>query len=423
MQQEYLAMNRLPAIIGVYCPGKGISGPSRSVHSILKYIDINEWDGVYLIGDQHAVNGNMQIGEVAHIHSNNTAPLSLRYALSALENSTLKNRLRDIVPKGVKLTAGFFRDAWALAGRFHRCQIDVIHTHKTGCEESPIAARLAGVPKVIGTFHVDSSVDVDGRCNTSAHRMMEMVSNRCLDKAIAVSEATKKDWLKRTHMSADRIVTIHNGIDPEVFQRKRSKSEARAKLGLKHDGIIIGAVGRLDKVKGFEYLIEAVAKLKSRFAKLHLAIAGEGPLRKQLELHCHNLGVSNSVHFLGFQDDVQLVLDSIDVFAMPSLCETLGYALLEAMATELPAVGSSVGGIPEVIQEGVTGYLVPSRNSDQLVVKLAVLLNDPEMRHNMGTAARQRVIRHFHEKDMVRKTIDLYREMTKYKRKHRAWVA
>jgi glycosyltransferase involved in cell wall biosynthesis len=137
-------------------------------------------------------------------------------------------------------------------------------------------------------------------------------------------------------------------------------------------------------------------------------VAGAGPLRESLEQQAARLGLSN-VRFLGFRSDVQPVLDALDVFAMPSLCETLGYALLEAMATELPAVGSAVGGIPEVIVPGETGFVVPPRNADRLAEGLRGLLRDAELRMRMGGAGRRRVGRDFHERDMVQKTIEVYR--------------
>src|SRR5207253_6549325 len=134
-----------------------------------------------------------------------------------------------------------------------------------------------------------------------------------------------------------------------------------------------------------------------------------GPLRKELEAEATRHGVADRVRFLGFQSDVQLPLDALDVFAMPSRCEALPYALLEAMATELPAVGAAVGGVPEVIVPGQTGFVVPPRDPDALAASLRTLLKDADLRRWMGAAGRERVVRDFHERDMVRKTIELYR--------------
>jgi glycosyltransferase involved in cell wall biosynthesis len=307
------------------------------------------------------------------------------------------------------LWAGFGKQVRRLARTFRRHRVDLLHTQNTGCEESPVAAKVAGVPQVLGTFHVDPTYDLHRERSGPGHRLLEVVSNRCLDVAVAVSHATKRDWVRRSHIPPARVVAIHNGIDPGTFRRRQSRQEARRALGLPETGLVVGGLGRLEEAKGFAFLIDAAAQLRSEFPDLTVAIAGAGPLRDALEQQAARLGLAGSVRFLGFQTDVQPVLDAFDVFAMPSLCETLGYALLEAMATEVPAVGSAVGGIPEVIVPGETGLVVPPRDPARLAEGLRVLLADAKRRERWGAEARSRVARHFHESDMVRKTIDLYR--------------
>jgi glycosyltransferase involved in cell wall biosynthesis len=269
---------------------------------------------------------------------------------------------------------------------------------------------LAGIPHVLGTFHVDSTYDLHRVRHGVGHRSLEVISNRCLDRAIAVSEATRKDWLQRTHIPADRVVTIHNGIDPEKFCRQQTREQARQVLNLPQDAMVIGGLGRLDEAKGFGDLITAAVLLRDEFPRMCVAIAGAGPLQSELEGQVERLGLNGVVRLVGFQRDVQVVLDALDVYAIPSLCEALPYALLEAMASELPVVGSAVGGIPEVIVEGETGFVVPARRPDRLAEQLRTLLLNDELRQRMGMAGRQRVTQHFHERDMLRKTIELYRQ-------------
>jgi glycosyltransferase involved in cell wall biosynthesis len=211
-------------------------------------------------------------------------------------------------------------------------------------------------------------------------------------------------------MGAARVTTIHNGIDPETFRRRSSPAVARGLLGLPNDGRpVVGSTGRLDEAKGYSFLLDAVARLRGRGHDLVVAIAGDGPDRKHLEYLAAQLGIADAVRFLGFQRDVQPVLDALDLFVLPSLTETLGYSLLEAMATELPTIGSRVGGIPEVIVPGQTGLLVPPRDPDALTAAIEQLIRSPALCRRMGSAGRERVVRHFHERDMVRKTIECYR--------------
>jgi glycosyltransferase involved in cell wall biosynthesis len=324
---------------------------------------------------------------------------------------SIKRRFGRFMPRPISLLRGYTNTAYKERDAIRRMKVDLMHCQATGCEEMPVAANLAKVRAVIGTFHVDPSYDLDRARSGVTHRVLEWYSNRCLNKAIAVSNATKQAWMRRTGIPEDRVAVIHNGINPSCFARAQSKESARAALGLPQQAVIIGGLGRLDAAKGFGDLIEALALLRPYFPGAHLAIGGTGILREQLEAKAAMLGVTDFVTFLGFRSDVNEVLDACDIFAMPSLCETLGYALLEAMAHKLPAVGTTVGGIPEVIVPSETGLLAPPRDPAALANALKPLLESAELRERMGRAGRERVVRHFQETEMVRKTIDVYRQM------------
>lgn len=390
--------------LGMYCPGTGTGGPWRYAHSVLAALDPAEFE-VTLFSDLTEYHPRPWVKAVSL-----AAAVEPALAVAAGSPAPVRRSpLARLAPQLVRRWAGFGREARRFARVIRRHPVDVFHTQNTGCEESPVAARLAGVPRVIGTFHVDSSYDLHReRCGPS-YRLMEVVSNQCLDVGIAVSHETGRDWVRRTRLPASRLTTIHNGIDPDRFRRRQSRAEARSQLGLPTDALIVGGLGRLDQAKGFEFLVAAAAELRAEFPRLVVAIAGSGPQREYLEAEAERRGVADRVRFLGFQADVQPVLDALDVFAMPSRCEALPYALLEAMATELPAVAAAVGGIPEVIVPGETGYVVPPRDASALAAALRKLLTDEALRTRTGVAGRERVVRHFHERDMVRKTIELYR--------------
>lgn len=394
--------------IGIYCPGNGTSGPWRYVHAILGGIDPAEF-GVTVFCDLQGAYEPQPWIKVVRLRGAEAHPAGAAFASSNGSHSNMPSALKRLAPKSVKLWAGFGKETRRLARLIRQHPVDLFHTQNTGCEESPVAAKLAGVRRVLGTFHVDSTYDLHRERSGPTHRVLEMLSNRCLDRAISVSHATKRDWVRRTHISSERVQTIYNGIDPERFRRRQSRGAARRALGLPENGLIVGGLGRLDEAKGFSYLLDAAVELRAEFPILIVAIAGAGPLREPLEQQATRLGLANAVRFLGFQSDVQPVLDSLDVFALPSLCEALPFALLEAMATELPTVGSAVGGIPEVIVPGETGFVVPARNSSRLVDNLRTLLRDATLRARMGVAGRARVVRDFQERDMVRKTIGVYR--------------
>lgn len=400
--------------LGIYCPGNGTGGPWRYAHSILAGLDPAEFD-VTVFSDliEYAPRPWVKAVSLAVATQPKMAAVG-----AASPSGSRRSPLARLAPPAVRQWAGFGRDARRLAKLIGRHPVDLFHTQNTGCEESPVAARLAGVPRVVGTFHVDSTYDLHRARSGPSYRLMEVVSNRCLNVAVAVSRETGRDWVRRTHMPACRVVTIHNGIDPERFRRRQSRAEARARLGLPGEALVVGGLGRLDEAKGFEVLIAAAAELRAEFPHLIVAIAGSGPQRERLEADAERLGVADRVRFLGFQTDIQPVLDALDVFAMPSRCEALPYALLEAMATELPAVAAAVGGIPEVIVPGETGVVVPPADAAAFATGLQLLLRDQSLRTRMGAAGRERVVRHFTEQEMVRKTVQLYRDLLARDRGH-----
>ena len=400
--------NSVKCRLGIYCPGHGIGGPWRYVHSILAGLDPAEFD-VTVFCDLPGVYEPRPWVRVVRLGDPAAAPAVTPPVAAPPGRPGRSRRL----PPAVRRWAGFARDARRLARVFRAHPVDLLHTQCTGYEESPVAARLAGVRRVLGTFHVNSTLDLHGVRSGPSYRVLEQVSNRCLDAAVAVSHATRRDWIDRTHVPAGRVAVVHNGIDPDHFRRRQSRAEARRRFGIPADALVVGGLGRLDEVKGFPDLLHAAARLRPEFPGLVVVIAGDGPLRAALQAEADRLGLGGSVRLLGFQADVQAVLDTLDVFALPSLCEALPYALLEAMATELPAVGSTVGGVPEVIAPGATGLLVPPRDPAALAAALRTLLADADLRSRMGRAGRTRVVEKFHERDMVRQTIDVYRKVAR----------
>lgn len=171
---------------------------------------------------------------------------------------------------------------------------------------------------------------------------------------------------------------------------------------------IVGTAGRLVPIKGIGYLIRALAVLRTEFSDLRLEIAGSGPERPAIENEVKSLGLADCVTFLGWQDDLLPVLTRWDVFALPSLEEGFGIAALEAMAAGLPVVATAVGGVPELVQDGVTGWLVPPRDSAALADRLRALLLDPRQRRIMGVAGRVRARENFSVDRMVAAIAKIY---------------
>jgi len=393
---------------------EGPAGMSRYLLSILNQLDREQFEVVLF---EHARGPYRDFEPARHVvvsgeqASSGTAPVS--EGANGHDPNIKRNAWRQFAPQSLKHWGGFLRDARRWRALFRRNPVDLLYVPIVSCEPAVVGARLAGVPCVIGTFHTDPS-------HGGWHeRPLEIGTNHALDRGIAVSEAVRRDWIARTRMAPNRIVTIHNGIDPEHFRRTSSCADARRQLGLPIDRQVVAGLGCLWAVKGFSYLIESLALLRHEFPKAVVAIAGEGSLRSELEAKAVALGVADRVVFLGFRADVNLVYGAADVFVLSSLSEALPYVLLEAMSHELPTVATRVGGVPEIIVPGETGFLVPPGNSGAIAAALRPLLSSAELRQRMGNAGRQRVIRCFQEADMVRKTVEVYRSMLEHVRVRR----
>jgi glycosyltransferase involved in cell wall biosynthesis len=195
-------------------------------------------------------------------------------------------------------------------------------------------------------------------------------------------------------------IVVHAGM--------QSLMEFRAEDRRSQTTIIIGAACRLVPLKGLVDLIRAVAILNMDFRHLRLEIAGTGPEREDLETEASRLGLKDQVRFLGWQRDLSPIFQKWDVFAMPSLEEGFGMAALEAMAEGLPVVATCVGGLPEVIEDCRTGYLVPPSDIAALAGRLRLLILDPERRKTMGAAGRERARNHFSVHRMVAEIQAIY---------------
>jgi glycosyltransferase involved in cell wall biosynthesis len=227
------------------------------------------------------------------------------------------------------------------------------------------------------------------------------------DGVLSVSSRLAERIARATAFPLERITVIRNGVDLARFGLTGPR-DARAALGLPKDRIIIGAVGRLVPVKDHATLIAAIARLRQRGIDVMAVIAGDGPLRPELETLAAASGVGDRVRLLGYRPDVAAVLAALDVFVMCSQSEGLSNTILEAMATGLPVVATAVGGTDELVEPGVSGLLVPPGSPAELADALAVLAGSGPCRARMGEAGRARARAEFSLSAMVRRYEDLY---------------
>jgi sugar transferase (PEP-CTERM/EpsH1 system associated) len=292
----------------------------------------------------------------------------------------------------------------ALFKLLRRLRPAILHTYNLAALEYAPVALLAGVPARVNGLHGRDASDPEGR--NPKHRLLRRLMLPFYDCCYANSGdmlAWNREFIG---VPEHKSRLLANGIDAERF-RPRAAGEPRPELGASFgpDCTVIGTVGRVQDVKDHATLVEAFALLRARLplqaAGLRLAIVGDGPLLPALREKVTALGLDGQVWLPGARNDVPEILRAFDIYAISSIAEGTPGSVLEAMASNLPAVGTRVGGVPEVIAEGVTGQLVPSRDPQALAAALARYVEDPQLALAHGAAGRQRVLTHYSMPAMV----------------------
>ena len=279
----------------------------------------------------------------------------------------------------------------------------VFHAHLTwplSCKYGLVGAILARIPAVVATLHLFVELPYD--CST---RLQQRLIATRVHRYIAVSRHVSQRWHETFRIPQRKFDVIHNAIPPGSFQR-RGNGEARASLWGTERRPIILTVARLDKQKGHCYLLQAAAKIPDAL----FVFAGDGPERLSLETQVRDLGLSDRVVFLGYRHDVVDLLDSCDLFVLPSLYEGLPLSILEAMAASKPVIASAIAGNDEVIIDGQTGLLVPPSAPIALAHAIEMLLSDPVLAQRLAFAGRERIYREFSVGTMVQRVTRIYEE-------------
>jgi len=279
-----------------------------------------------------------------------------------------------------------------MAAGFRRRRVRVVHSYLFDANLlGTLAARLARVPVALVSKR---SLD---RYGERRRRLACRVANRLATRVMANAEAVRRNVHEAEGCPLDRIVVVPNGID---LGRIPSAGPAAAP--------VVGTIGRLATKKGQADLLEAAPLVLDRVPAATFLLVGDGPLRGDLERRARELGIADRVRFRGAVPDGAAVLPELSVFALPSHMEGMSNGLLEAMAAGLPVVATDVGGNPEVVVDGETGFVVPPRDPAALAEAILVLLKDPDRGRAMGAAGRARVAEHYTVQRMVARLEALY---------------
>jgi glycosyltransferase involved in cell wall biosynthesis len=228
------------------------------------------------------------------------------------------------------------------------------------------------------------------------------------DRIICVSDAVKQTVITRERVNEDRIVVIRNGVEALPDARVEA-AETRKELGIGEDHLVVGMVANFNRsIKGVSRFLDAVPEIVRAVPSARFLLLGRGKEEMSLREKALALGVEPFVIFAGFKPDIHRYYAIMDVSALTSFSEGLSITLLESMRCGIPVVATRVGGNPEVVVDGVTGYLVPSGDVPAFASRTVKLLLDKDLRMRMGEEARRRVERHFLLQDVARRYEDTY---------------
>lgn len=280
--------------------------------------------------------------------------------------------------------------------------VSLIHAHEFRANAfGTLVARLCCIP-IVATVH--------GK-NYYPDRAKRRIAYRWVSRSarmVAVSHDLRQFLAEEIGVPPNRVSVIHNGVDPNKGLSAEQRSQLRSELGIQEGDFVLGVVGSLYEVKGHLYLLDAFKEVLRSYPNTKLLVIGQGDLEEALKSKAVEWKIERHVSFLGLRNDVPRLLSALDIFVLPSLSEGLSIALSEAMSAGIPVIASNVGGNPEIIVDGETGYLVPSRDAKALAVRILDLMADPSRQKSFGHRGRERVAKKFSTACMLEQYQALY---------------
>ncbi|BEU01877.1 hypothetical protein OAG1_06770 [Agarivorans sp. OAG1] len=284
-------------------------------------------------------------------------------------------------------------------------RINLVHCH---CDRSMIwaglAAKVCNVPTVL-TFHRSIlRYYQENRIN----RILRRLAN-CF---VAVSEQRRQLLMQNLGLSEQRCLANHAGVDTQIAPLQ--PAQARKNLQLPENQIILFSAGHLGRIKGHQDTLKAF-KLLPQQQNCQLFIAGSGSKKesKALLRYRDKLGLQERVHFLGQINNTAEWMEAADIFVQPSLEEAFGLVFIEAGLRHTPVVATQVGGIPDIVIDGETGFLVPAAKPEQLAATISKLIDSEALREKLGEAAEQRVRSQFDTQHMINNYLGIFNQLLK----------
>jgi glycosyltransferase involved in cell wall biosynthesis len=292
----------------------------------------------------------------------------------------------------------------------------ILHTHtaKAGAI-GRAAALLAGrtrPPVVLHTFHGHVLKGYFGSRRTAFFKQVEETLARHSDVLVAVSPEVRDELVELGVAPRQRFVVIRLGIPlEERLADPTSDLDYRRLYGFPADAFVVGWVGRMTGVKDTEAALDIVRATREHGVEAVLCLVGDGPDRGRLEQLARDLGIARACYFVGYQEEIAGYYRLFDAFLLPSVTEGTPVSAIEALASGTPVVANRVGGVPDVVRDGVDGYLVEAGDLDGAAERLATLAHDPALRETLGAAGRARVLERYSVQRLVDDVDRLYRSL------------
>jgi glycosyltransferase involved in cell wall biosynthesis len=315
--------------------------------------------------------------------------------------------VREFHPRGgIDSPSGIYQLA-RLAAFLRRGRFDVVHTHDLWSNLMGVpAARLARVPVIVSSRRDLAHFDWYEGSKRVWLRRIQNLSNVVLANATPVRDAL----IAEDGFATEKLRVIHNGVDTEKFRRAKRDRE-RLFPGIGNQKLVVLVGNMHSDVKGHSWLISSAPAVLREFPETRFVFAGDGDARPQFEEQVANLHLEHQFIFMGRRSDIPDVLASCDIAVLPSKAEGLPNAVLEYMAAGLPTIASRVGGNPELVEDGVTGLLVPPQDIEALSGALLRLLRDPELARRIGSNGQHLAVENYSFERLIREVDALYTEL------------
>jgi glycosyltransferase involved in cell wall biosynthesis len=323
--------------------------------------------------------------------------------LIAVRGSPLAKRARtaNIYVHSVPKSAARLRAAIKIRSALADGRIEVVHVNEP---HALTAAWLAGAGRRVPLVNSRRVAYPLGKSWLSRARYLSAA------RILAVSQFVKKSIVE-SGIPAERIAVIYEGVKVHNAPSAAQRSQARKRWGIGEQEMLFGCVGYLLPEKGQEFAVRAMVEVRAKFPRARLLLAGQGPCRSQLESLARDLGAADAVIFAGFVEEIAQVYRALDAFVFPSLAEPLGTSLLAAMGWGLPVVGVASGGVPEYVEDGVSGLLVERAEHELIAAAMVRVLGETGLAARLGLGARARIASRLTVDHMVDQTVEVYREL------------